>query len=336
MFKSLLLYRIKPEFSFPFDEMETAIKKVTFEECGPTQQKSVGWVPPRRQEHGAMIESVGGQWVMTYCVEAKILPASVVNRKLAQRMAAIEEKEGRKPGKKEKRELKDEVLIDLLPSSHTSIKMVSVWIDPQNRLLAIDTTSQTVADEIVTMLVEAWPGFSISLLNTQISPRAVMADWLVTQEPADGFSLGRECELKSDGEDKAVVRYGRHPLDITEITEHIKQGKLPTKLALVFDDRVSFTLTEGFRLTKVQLLDVAIADANADQEQEQFDADVALTTGELRIVIAALTQAFGGESEDGQGAELLPDRAAVTTGSAAPAEQSSESAMSDSGDVPWK
>ncbi len=103
-----------------------------------------------------------------------------------------------------------------------------VWIDTESRLLVLDLL-QGRADEVVSLLVESLPGLSVSLINTQTSPQASMAHWLATQEPPVGFSIDRECELKSADEAKAVVRYARHPLDIEEIQAHIAAGKLPTE-----------------------------------------------------------------------------------------------------------
>ena len=112
-----------------------------------------------------------------------------------------------------------------------------------------------------------------------------------------GFTVDRECELKAADEEKAVVRYARHPLDIEEVQAHIAAGKLPTKLALTWDDRVSFMLTEGLQLKKVSFLDTVFEDKAADDGG--FDTDVAIATGELSKLIPDLIEALGGEAESG-------------------------------------
>jgi len=122
-----------------------------------------------------------------------------------------------------------------------------------------------------------------------------MAHWLATQEPPAGFSIDRECELKAADESKAVVKYGRHPLDIAEVQQHIQQGKLPTKLALTWDDRVSFVLTEGLQIKKLAFLDSVFEGTKADEGG--FDTDVAIATGELRKLIPDLIEALGGEAK---------------------------------------
>ena len=227
-------------------------------------------------------------------VESKVLPGSALTRKVKEKADRIEKETGRKPGKKESRELKDEAKLDLLPMALTKQASMWVWIDPASRLLALDTSSQGRADEVVTQLVESLPGLSVSLVGTQTSPQACMAHWLKEQEAPVGFTVDRECELKSAGEEKAVVRYARHPLDIEEVQAHIDAGKLPTKLALTWDDRVSFLLTDGLQIRKIQLLDTVFEGAKADDGG--FDTDVAIATGELRKMIPDVVDALGGEA----------------------------------------
>ena len=293
MFKNTIIYRIADTWQPELAQLDAALAKQQFAECGATQEKSVGWVPPRGEEHGAMVESVGGQWIMRLMTQTKMLPSSVLNDKLAEKMARIETKEGRKAGKKEKQELKDECKLDLLPMAFTKQGGLWVWIDPQARLLVLDTSSQARADELVTLLVEASPGFAVALIDTETSPQAAMASWLHSHDAPAGFSIDRECELKSADESKAIVKYGRHPLDIDEIREHIDQGKLPTKLALTWDDRVSFVLTEGLQLKKIALLDVVME--STSQDDAGLDADVAIFTGEMSRLIPDLVNALGGE-----------------------------------------
>ncbi len=295
MFKSLIAYRISPLWPADLAAIEEALAKSPFIECGATQQKSAGWVPPRGEAHGALVESIGGQGIARLMTETKAVPASVLARKVAEKAARIEQETGRKPGRKETKALKDEALLDLLPMAFTKQASTWVWIDPTARLLVLDTSSQGRADEVVSMLVGSLPGLSVSLLHTQTSPQAAMAHWLATQEPPAGFSIDRECELKAADESKAVVKYGRHPLDIAEVQEHIKQGKLPTKLALTWDDRVSFVLTEGLQIKKLAFLDSVFEGTKADEGG--FDTDVAIATGELRKLIPDLIEALGGEAQ---------------------------------------
>ena len=316
MFKNAIIYRIAETWIPDLQLLEDALQKTVFEECGATQERSVGWVPPRGEEHGPLAESVAGQWIMRFMSESKDLPASVLNRKVNEKAEHIEKTQGRKPGRKEKKELKDEAKLDLLPMAFTKQGSLWVWIDPQARTLVLDTSAQGRADEIVTLLVESLPGFALALVDTQTSPQAAMAHWLVTQEPPAGFSIDRECELKAADESKAVVRYARHPLDIDEVRQHIEHGKLPTKLAMTWDDRVSFVLSESLQIKKLELLD-AVMDGQS-KDDGGFDTDVAIATGELSRLIPELIEALGGEGRTGLGDGLPASLQAATAAQTLP------------------
>ena len=122
-----------------------------------------------------------------------------------------------------------------------------------------------VPDGVVTQLIELLGGgLKLSLLQTALSPATAMSTWLTEKEAPAGFSIDRECELKQPDSEKASVRYTRHTLDIDEVAEHIRQGKLPTQLALTWGGRVSFVLTEALTLKKIELLDVVLEGAGGD------------------------------------------------------------------------
>ena len=312
----MIVYRIAEQWQGTLETLEEALSKAPFAECGATQEKSTGFVPPRGEQHGLLAESVGGQWILRYMTESKMLPGSVLARKVKEKAARIEQETGRKPGKKETKELKDEAKLDLLPMAFTKQGSMWVWIDREARLLVLDTGSQGRADEVVSQLVELLPGFAVALLDTQTSPQAAMAHWLKEQEPPVGFSIDRECELKSADEAKAVVRYARHPLDIDEVRAHIEAGKLPTKLAMTWDDRVSLVLTEGLQVKKIAFLDTVFEGQSPDDQG--FDTDVAIATGELSKLIPDLIEALGGEGRTGLGDGAAPASAPAAAALYAP------------------
>ncbi len=295
-----MVYRMVSAWTMTQAQLEDALDPARFAPCGASQEKSVGWVEPRGQAHGPLVEVIGGQWMLKQMVETKSVPGSVVKRKVEERAQQIEATTGRKPGKKEKRELAEDARQALLPMAFTKQSTVRVWIDPQNARLVLDAGSQAKADETMTALVTAIDGLAVQLVDTKTSPAVAMSEWLSTQEAPQGFSVDRECELKAPDESRAVVRYTRHALDTDEVSQHIAMGKVPTRLALTWNDRVSFVLTEGLQLKKVTLLDVVLEDkpaAAGDRKDDDFDTDVALITGELRELLPALMDALGGEAE---------------------------------------
>lgn len=299
-----MLYRLGPGWPASAAQLEEALAREPFAECGATQQKSSGWVPPRGQEHGALVEVVDGQWIARLAIETKAVPGDAVRRRAQAVIDEIERSSGRKPGKKETRDIRDDALLALLPQAFPRRSQVTLWLDPRRRRLMLDAASPGKADELISSLVRvAGPGFSIALLQTQQTPQAAMAAWLAAQ-PAGAlppaFHIERECELKGSGEQPALVRFARHDLDTDEVRQHVAEGKLPTRLALGWQGRVGFTLTEALQLRRIAFLEGVFEERAADRDEDRFDADVTLATGELSALLDELVAALGGEVEPGQ------------------------------------
>lgn len=304
MFNAFQIYKIAAAWVAPsLKKVEDTLHSFAFVPCGATQAESVGWIAPRNVEHSPLIESVGGQWILKLKTEKKSVPGSAVKKALAERCKHIEETEGRKPGRKEKKDLKEQVVLSLLPQAFSRESATTVWIDRSNGWLVVGTASSSASDVIVTQVVELFSAagapIQLNLLSTETSPQAAMAHWLMEREAPADFSIDRELELRAPDESKAVVRYARHNLDTDEVVEHIKQGKLPAALALTYDDRVSFVLTPDMAIKKIVFQDVVMEDRE-DSEIDAFEADVTIATGEFSKLIPALIQALGGEMAQGE------------------------------------
>ena len=316
MFKNVMVYRIGEGFAPTLAEVQAALEPAQFVECGASQDKSIGWVPPRGEAYGPLIESVGGQWIVKLMIESKAVPGNVVRRKADERIAEIEAATGRKPGKKEKREIMDDALMSLLPQAFARQSTVVVWMDLENRRLVLNSGSQGKADEAISALMNVLGGLSVSLIQTLTSPQAAMTQWLLAptedEWPAD-LTVERETVLKSTGEDAATVRFTRHHLANDDVRKHVMEGKLPTQLALSWDGRVAFVLTDTLQLKKVQFLDGVMDESGTDKNEDRFDGDVALSTGLLGPLLDSLIEALGGEMEIGAAAAPSPTPSSLAT-----------------------
>ena len=317
MFKNALIYRIENWQQPTLPEIESRLGGARFVACGASQPESAGWVEPRGENHGALIESVGGQLILKLCTETKAVPGGVVKAEVQAKLDQIEKDTGRRPKGKIVKELKEAVIHALLPRAFPKRSDTLVWVDAKAGLVLVGAGSTKKADAVVTRLLDLLGGgLKLSLVQTAVSPATAMAAWLSDKEAPAGFSIDRECELKQPDSEKAAVRYARHTLDIDEVGEHIKQGKLPTQLALSWAGRVSFVLTEALTLKKIKLLDVVLEGASsATKDDGGFDADVALTTGELKLLLPDLLAALGGVQERGAAAApvALEDRPAAVS-----------------------
>ena len=300
-FRNLQIYRLPTPWQIDLAKLEEQLARGTFARCASHEPMSRGWVPPRKD--GALIYSNNRQWLISLTVEQRLLPAGVVNDEVQERAQKITEEQGYPPGRKAIRELKERVTDELMPRAFTRKRSTPVWIDPQNGWFIVDAGSQAKAEEVIEHLRFCLDEFPLQLLHTQVSPQAAMADWLAGGDAPAGFTIDRDCELKAIGEEKSAVRYVRHPLGdevSNEIKAHLAAGKQPTKLALTWDERISFVLTEKLEIKRLTFLDLLKeeADKAAENADEQFDADFALMTGELARFLPDLVAALGGERAD--------------------------------------
>lgn len=230
-------------------------------------------------------------------VETRSLPAAVVREEVELRAQKQEEAQGYPVGRKGLRELKERVTEELLPRAFTRKSNLLAWIDPVNHRVVVDGLP-TKAEGLLEHLRQCLDELPLALIQTQVSAVAGMSDWLAGDAPA-GFTVDRDCELRAPDEEKAAVRYVRHPLEGDDIKEHLTAGKLPTRLALTWDDRLSFILAEDGSIRRLAFLDVIKEQAqDAADKVELFDAEFALMTGELQRFIPAIFDALGGQIKD--------------------------------------
>lgn len=298
LFKNIVFYRIAPDWAQPpMEQLEAELQRLAFTPCQPTQELSSGWMPPRGAEHGAMIESINGQWILKLAVERKAVPGGAVRSELEARCKQIETETGRKPGRKEKSEIKDEIILTFLPRAFSKKATHSLWLDLEKRCVVIAASSMKSAEPVVKHLLDVMAELKhpmpLAPVSTSVAPATAMGEWLTTKQAPEGFNIERELELKNPGEEKSVVRYSRHTLALDEIAQHIDEGKLPTRLAMTWNDKVSFELTEQLGIRKIDIRGIE----ETPKGEDGFDADVAIATGELSALLPQLLLSLGGELE---------------------------------------
>lgn len=328
LFRQASLFTFPAEWNCPsLEQLEAHMDRMRFVPTGPTQESSIGWIPPRGNQFDLLCESIDEALIMKVAIETRKVPSSAIKSGVEARAKQIEETEGRRPGKKEKKEIAEEVKLTLLPHAFPSKKAVLVWIDRKSNRIVVDSSSNGTNDEIMTILVQMFSDMNSAIqlraLTTQLSPSAAMASWLVTKESPVKFTIDRDTTLKSVDESKASVRYSRHALDIDEVVKHVENGKMPTQIAMTFNDRVSFVLCENQSFKNIETLDTVFE--GAAEDAGSFDADVSLITRELSEMFDAMIETLDGlmllGNDEGSAAQKL---AALARDIAATAESRGE------------
>lgn len=340
MFKALTAYHLPAALQPDPARLDEQLAELPFKPCGPTDPISFGFVPPRGKAHGPLVEWVNGQEhaLLKLQFEQRLLPGSVVRERIDELAQKIEQESGRKPGAKRRRELKDEVLLDLLPQAFTRQSSVRVWIAPKLELLVIDATATARLDAALTALTKAVPGLAPQPLQTAESPAACMKAWLLDGVAPAGFGIGREAELRSSDVQAATVRYTRHGLEGEDVQQHLASGKEVRKLALNWKDRLDFVLAENGQLSKLKLDDgVFEADGAEHSEQDPFDGDALLLTAELSALLPALFEGLGGRVSLSEAAPAPMAAPAAAKPSASSAASLAAALAAGDGDAPpWE
>lgn len=286
-------------FQFPtacrFHELPWNLDDCALKPVGPLELSSRGFVSPYGRGDDRLVAAQGEAAWLTIGGEDRMLPGSVVNDLFAKKLEAIEKAEGRKPGGRTRKRIKDELITDLLPRAFVKPSRVDAVLLFDLGLLAVDTSSRKVAESVVGEIRRCLGSFPALPLNAEVAPRGVLTDWLGGATMVDGLALGDEWTLTDPSDQRSTAKYQRREPHSDEITISLESGEQCTRLALTLDDHVSFTLGEDLVLRKFRLLDGAIDQLESTEREDlvaELDARMALFVGELRRVWAVLKPAF--------------------------------------------
>jgi recombination associated protein RdgC len=300
IFKNMVAYRLQNGWNVPLSKLEQSLERLKDSRCGATQKACIGWEP---FYEGEMVLSVQGHRLLNMRIEEKILPSAVVKKEVKKRCKMVEENQGRRPGRKEMKEIEEAVEMELLPKAFIKESHTYVWIDREGQWLGMDVGSNTKAEEVVTSLmatVSDFPG--VRPISTEKSPSYVMREWLTNQAATHGFEIDDECELVGNGDVKSSVNYKKHTLDGEDVQKHLSDGKLPSKLGVTFEECVAFIFNERFEIKKIETLGLEDDESDSETPEDNFNATFLLEVETMSKALRALILACGGEAggeEDG-------------------------------------
>jgi len=299
-FKNMMVYRLNRDIPLSADEMEKQLDAFTFSPCGSQDMSKTGWVSPMGNRSDALTHENKGQIVICARKEEKILPSPVVKQALEAKIDKLESEQSRKLKKTEKDSLKDEVLHSLLPRAFSRFSQTYLWIDTVNNLIMVDCASAKKAEDTLALLRKSLGALPVVPLTLESPIELTLTEWVRSGDVPAGFALMDEAELKALLEDGGVIRCKKQDLVCDEIANHIEAGKLVTKLALDWQERIQFVLADDGSVKRLKFSDT-LRDQNDDIDREdfaqRFDADFILMTSELAALTSNLVEAVGGEAQ---------------------------------------
>lgn len=303
-FKNLRLYRLTEQWTLTPEELNERLGEFSFNPCGNLDMMRYGWVPPLGRHGSEYVHAAGGYIMICAKKQEKILPAAVVNEQLEEKAIAISEAESRSVGRKERQTLKDEIIFSLLPKAFTKSSLDFAYIATQEGLIVVNASSAKRAEDLLSALREALGSLRAIPVTPKNIPTQVMTHWLRDAQLPPEFELREECELQA-GKDGRVIRCKNQDLYADEIRSHLDSGMFVNKVAITWKETIHCIIDDQLAIKRLKFEDKIqeqANDRNPESKAEQFDADFAIMTLELKTFIGALLKAFGGEDDSYQDA----------------------------------
>lgn len=278
-FNNALIYSYQSQQMFSQIE---AMEQERLKPCPPHARFTYGWVPPFEQE---LIHEVAGCVMICLGKEERILPRTVIQRHLNEKIKALETERGFPVKRSERAHLAEDIEFELLPKAFCLQKKLFAYFDTVEQRLILNTSSPNQAAQLLTLIRKSIPDLQLEPINFPENIALRFNDWI--NEPQDlpsNFSLASDCILTSlDNEKK---RFSCKGGELNEIQSLLAQGFSAMEVSLIWDERIQFTLTQTLCLKRIKCLDYLEDDlqqiADMDGEALQRDARITLLAGELR------------------------------------------------------
>jgi len=299
-FKNIRAYRLSSPFDLTPEQLGEQLEARSFSPCAKSQPLSIGWVPPLGGETSALVHAANGRFLLRLRREEKLLPSTVVREQLEEKVALIEADQGRKVYRKERLNLKDEIVQDCLPRAFSRSSYIYAYIDTRKNWIFVDSASANKAEELLNLLRDCIGSFPVLLPQVNNAPSATMTSWLIHQNLPDDFALGEECELREPGEEGGVVRCRGMDLLSEEVETHLQAGKAVVRLSLSWEERLSLVIAEDLCLRRLKFADELMKENEEIPEADtaaRLDADFALMSEAITGLQERVLVLFGGEAQ---------------------------------------
>lgn len=288
-FKALSVYRLEPDWLQQLPPLAEALAEHPVPPMTALSLEVCGWSP-------AVLAADDAEQI-TLLRDYRNVPAAAVRRQVAALLSEREAQQGHRAGRRQIRAIKEEVLARMTPSVPVQRADYQAVVDRRAGLLLVNTATAARADAFTHELRKVLGSLPATPLKPDRPMQYLLTRWLAGAELPDVFHVDRECQLVAPDETKATVSYARHALEGQDIDQHLQAGKLATRLAMTWRERLSFVIDDQVRIRKLQFMDsMRIAENRDELDGEAAEqADLTLMVGELREFVAELAAAIGAE-----------------------------------------
>ena len=283
-FKNMHLFKLNNEFDYSPEDLHEKLYMKRAKPCGKLDLFTLGWTEPLGEHGNLLTHACPGYMMLTAKHQSKVLPASVVRDQVNAKAAEIEKTEHRKVSAKQKTALREEVLFQLLPQAFVQSTTTNAYIDTQGGWFIVDAASRAKAEELTVLLRDTLGSFKISPPEVGKDLSRQLSNWVFDSALPNEFILGNTCEMFDPMQQGRTIKFNNFELETKEVLAHLKAGKLIQKLALCWQDRISFIIESDLSIKRIrfhEIIQEQSQDITADNEIEKFDVEFAIMTAEL-------------------------------------------------------
>ena len=300
-FKNLYFFAFTRPFKLSEQDLEKHLSEHLFTPCGSTEMSHFGWVNALGKQGSSPIHCANGDFLICARKEEKILPAPVIKDMIEEKINLLELEQGRGATKKEKEQFKEDIIFELLPRAFSRISDTHAYISPEHNIIVVNSSSRGKAEDLLALLRKVIGTLPVTSFEPDVAADETMTDWLSNQSLGSQFQLGMEAEFNALGDDGAVVRVKNQDLTTDEIKSHLDADKYVVKIALEWDECLSFILCDDLAIKRLKFFDVLQEqndDIDSDDAMAKLDADFSLMAGEINRLIVALLNEFSMKTSD--------------------------------------
>lgn len=290
-FKNLIIYTMQDNSNI--DQINNELlQNIAFVPCGPTDFIRKGFVSPI--DNDELMLTISEHSLLKVRTESKILPSSVINKKMADKVEQQEQKLQRKLKKSERLSLKDELMIDLLPQAFTKDQYTYVWINHQDNFVAVSSSSFKNAEDVLALLRSVLGRLAITPLSSETPADKVFTNWLREDKAAENFMIHNDA-LLVDPVDTGKIKLTKEDLTTDAVKNYLDAGRTVESISLVYKEQTMFVINTSFVFSKIgysaEMLDKN-DDFTPEEKRRRTEADFLLVAEELSSLISDLMKGF--------------------------------------------
>ena len=278
------------------EAMRGHLANEAFAEPGSLALASYGFVP---MEQGTFVTEFPGGFAFRFRFAQKVIPASVIKQAVADAVREVEDETGRKPGKKEKAEIKEGIIGEMAAKAFVRTTDVICYFRAATNHLLVPTLSKVIGDKLMTKLVFAVESLKTETIHVSSVTQGLTARLKKWLDEGDDDAFGafypvNEVDLEQEERSVRVKMTGLQQAH-KALTTSLNQGFSVNAIGLSLEGD-EFKLTHDFKLRAINLADPEQGEQR--EEEPMFEAQAGIEVDRIGLIVDQLAEMFAYKEDE--------------------------------------